>query len=220
MPNSCYLCGTTENLTKDHIPPANLFPDPKPTNLITVDCCNCCNGGFSKDDEAFRLWVSSSALCSGAGDWIWENKVVPSLVTRNKKLAQNVQKYIGSRTVATPIGDIEASILSFPRERARRYIVRITKGLLRHFHPEYNFKDKQFSVLQGQPTPEGIDLLRRTIELLPLYDERGDGVFRFWRGFPSNAPEKGDGAWVYIFYECACFYVLHSNEPPALKNAL
>jgi hypothetical protein len=223
MPKLCYLCGTTENLTRDHIPPANLFPDPKPKNLITVDCCKSCNESFSKDDEAFRFWVSTSIFRSGAGDWIWENKVVPSFVTRNKKLVQNARNYISSQKIATPVGDIDAPILNFPRERARRYLTRITKGLLRHFHPDYNYVDKEFSVQFLPQTPHGVDVdqLRRWTDLPTIiYDERGGGVFRFWRGFPPDAPQKGDGAWLYAFYDCACFFVRHSSEALALTNVL
>jgi hypothetical protein len=48
---SCYLCGAQERLTRDHIPPRNLFPQPRPTNLITVDCCEVCNNGMNLSDE-------------------------------------------------------------------------------------------------------------------------------------------------------------------------
>jgi len=54
----CYLC-KGEADTKDHVPPKGLFPEPRPSNLITVDCCYRCNQKFTKIDEEFRLFVSA-----------------------------------------------------------------------------------------------------------------------------------------------------------------
>ncbi len=51
----CAYCGISENLTDDHVPPKNLFPKPRPSNLITVPACPECHSGTSQDDEYFRL---------------------------------------------------------------------------------------------------------------------------------------------------------------------
>lgn len=55
LPKECIYCGATEKLTKDHIPPKNLFAKPRPTNLITVPCCQTCNESFSQDDEYLQM---------------------------------------------------------------------------------------------------------------------------------------------------------------------
>jgi len=39
----CVYCGKKLPLTKDHIPPKNLYSKPRPSNLITVPCCEKCN---------------------------------------------------------------------------------------------------------------------------------------------------------------------------------
>jgi len=153
---------------------------------------------------------------SGAGEWIWQNKVVPSLFERNRKLAQNARSFLGFRKLAAGGGEIELPALGFPRERVERYMIRITKGLLRHFHPEYDYSQDVFDVKDMLPSPEGIELLRRLTEQLPLYEERGDGVFRFWRGFPQNRPNNG--AWIFLFYNGACFFVLHGKNLSELKK--
>jgi len=41
------------------------------------------------------------------------------------------------------------------------------------------------------------------------YDERGEGVFRFFHQVVSNPPM---GFWVLVFYDWACFLVVH--QPP------
>jgi hypothetical protein len=53
----CVYCGANAGTTSDHVPPANLFPPPRPSTLITVPACESCNGGFSQDDEYFRLVI-------------------------------------------------------------------------------------------------------------------------------------------------------------------
>ncbi|MCX6639210.1 MAG: hypothetical protein NTW14_01840 [bacterium] len=50
----CIYCGTRKATTRDHIPPASFFPDPKPSNSITVPCCPTCNNDFGRDDEYVR----------------------------------------------------------------------------------------------------------------------------------------------------------------------
>ncbi len=54
----CAYCGSSGILTKDHVPPKNLFPAPRPSNLVSVPACKTCHGNTSKDDEYFRLKIS------------------------------------------------------------------------------------------------------------------------------------------------------------------
>ena len=60
LQNMCAYCGSTDNLTKDHVPPKNLFPEPRPLDLITVPACKRCHSRTSKDDEYFRLKICMS----------------------------------------------------------------------------------------------------------------------------------------------------------------
>jgi hypothetical protein len=50
----CVYCGMKPGTTNDHVPPDQMFPDPKPSNLITVPACYECNKGFQKDEDYFR----------------------------------------------------------------------------------------------------------------------------------------------------------------------
>lgn len=54
---ACVYCGAAAAETFDHVPPKNLFPRPRPSNLITVPCCEPCRKTQSKDDEYFRNMV-------------------------------------------------------------------------------------------------------------------------------------------------------------------
>ena len=55
----CVYCGERRTLSRDHVPPANLFSTPRPSNLVTVPCCDACNNAASKDDEYFRLAITA-----------------------------------------------------------------------------------------------------------------------------------------------------------------
>ncbi len=54
----CVYCGRNGPVTRDHIPPKNLFAT-RPSNLITVPACEKCNRAACKDDEYFRLTITS-----------------------------------------------------------------------------------------------------------------------------------------------------------------
>lgn len=56
---TCVYCGRDGELTRDHVPPENLFSKPRPNDLITVPSCLSCNTLASKDDEYFRLNIIS-----------------------------------------------------------------------------------------------------------------------------------------------------------------
>jgi hypothetical protein len=196
----CYLCGATDDLTMDHVPPENLFPPPKPSNLITVPCCRPCNKNFDLDDEAFRVFASSVLGRSHAGARVWKEGVVDSSFKRSPKLRANVEKHLTTMVVKTARGNFEALGIRIPEDRANRYLVRLTKGLTRHFDPSIDYHDATFQVTRLAPTRETIELLMRTFP----YARRGDQVFSFWRGFSD-----GDtfGLWVYAFYDAVFFMV-------------
>jgi hypothetical protein len=208
-PESCYNCGTTENLTDDHIPPDGFFPPPKPTNLITVRCCRKCNEGFSLDDEAFRIWATSAHGISPEGKWIWKNKVLPNSLDKKPKLMANVAKSIRLAEIKTPAGPRKVALSTFPQDRAIRFVTRVTKGLIRRFYPELHNPQSHFRVIHLRPTEVVIACLKTMLPTL-IEDSRGGTVFRFYRGIPRDAPDCS--LWVYFFYDEVAFWV--DQMPP------
>ena len=73
----CCFCGNPAT-TMDHVPPDGIFPDPKPTNLITVPACSKCNKGSSKDDEYFRTIIAIGAASyeSSNAEMLMDKKVI------------------------------------------------------------------------------------------------------------------------------------------------
>lgn len=200
MERICYICGSPANLTRDHIPPKNLFRKPLPNDLITVDCCMSCHESFTLDDEAFRVFASSLINRSKDGEWVWNNKVVGSSFKRSPKLKQNVAKSLIPlfRDSAT---EQQYYAIQFPELRCNRYLIRLTKGLIRHFYPELDYSKSEFKVTKITPNQELVDRVLAKF----IYDERGGGIFRFWRAF--YAIGKPESLWVYVFYEGLMFMV-------------
>jgi len=54
----CIYCGSTEDLTADHVPPKGLFTTPLPSDLFTVPACRVCNQKVQLDDEYFRTTLA------------------------------------------------------------------------------------------------------------------------------------------------------------------
>lgn len=198
---SCYLCGSTENLTKDHIPPKNLFPSPKPTDLITVWCCRECNEKFSLIDESFRVFTSSVINRSKSGEWIWDNKVMRSSFKRSPKLKQaTVKSLVPLKSEINGI-KVQQTGMTYPVKKTKEYIVRITKGFTKHFNPEIDYSQAKFKINNIIPNQRIVDMLYQKF----FYVEKGNGVFRMWRMFVKDMGVKS--VWVYVFYDGLMFMV-------------
>ena len=206
---SCYLCGITNQLTRDHIPPLNLFPTPRPTNLITVDCCKSCNHAMTLSDERMRVFLAAPAGRSQAGDLAWK-RVVQSSFHRSDPLRRRFRDSM-AEVLALRNGVISPHpAITYPQDEAKKYIVRITKGLLCYFYPELDYRRHEFSVDHLEPSADNIGMLIASF----IHDYRGDGVFRFFRGI---TPEPCAGIWIYFFYERTCFMATHGG-PDVVKS--
>jgi len=203
----CYICGSTADLTDDHIPPKSFFPIGQRENLFTADCCKDCHRRLSMDDEAARLWLSSAASASLAGKWIWHNEAFPSL-QRKPKLLENVRKFLSHLEKRTPQGIVEAPVINFPQARMIPFIRRITKALLYRLYPDYDYFSDFFNVIYQFETVANVTKVR---SLLPYLTgrSRGIGVFRVWHGIPAEKP--AGGLSIYLFYEAVCFICIHGK---------
>jgi hypothetical protein len=95
--------------------------------------------------------------------------------------------------VTTSSGTYQANALSISMDRANRYLIRITKGLLFKFYPKFDYSKSAFEVTQLVWNEE----IEQSLKDL-FYDEREDRVFRFWRGVTEN---YDTGLFVYSFYD-------------------
>lgn len=128
----CDLCWTSKVLVeRDHIPPINLFEEPRPSNLITRPICLTCHKPTHKDDEAFRVFVTAHITRNAAATNLWKTKVVPRTLQegRIKPFVAAVRKSF--RPAVIRIGDVELPIgtLRVDAKPINRVIIRLTRGL-------------------------------------------------------------------------------------------
>jgi len=77
----CVFCGDPAT-TRDHVPPKGVFPDPKPSDLITVPACDSCNSDTKLDDEYFRWLVATGSGGNEDAFKLIKNRIVPKFRRR------------------------------------------------------------------------------------------------------------------------------------------
>jgi len=129
----CIYCGAISKITDDHIPPRNLFPTPRPNNLIAVPSCLSCDHGASLDDEYFRLMVR---LRADVLDHPAAKQLLPTVfrsLTKPKKhrFAQSLYRSMKELEITTPAGIYLGKQPSYDVDFTRldRVAKRIAKGL-------------------------------------------------------------------------------------------
>ncbi len=199
----CYLCGTTENLTREHIPPKCLFPKPVPTNLRlhTVPCCYPCNNSASQDDEYLRLATSLYFNGNEKAKKAWARVVESTLPKgRIRDRVSAIRESMKPTVVETPLGEIDASQVHIDAEQINRCLVRITKGIICTSHPEVNLRSLDFEI---QPIDQfNLDsLVQSGVADAFSHWAVGDGVYHNWRAVDRDNPARG--MMVHLFYEAA-----------------
>src|SRR5438132_9966376 len=138
--DECIYCGATDDLTDDHVPPENIFPKPKSSDLITVPACSPCNCSFSLDDEYFRIAIlGPAALRSPVAHSLWEGPNKPGLRRSVDRESPFVTEFLSSRRqseVKDATGRVIGTSVGRRIEPARidRTVARIVRGLLWHEH--------------------------------------------------------------------------------------
>ena len=190
--------------------PENLFPSPRPSDLITVPCCRACNNQAHEDDEYLRLAVSGYYNTNPIGKQIWKDKVIASTL-RRRRLRKSVDdmsasfKRIG---LITPQGVKDAYEVTIKRAPIDRVLTRMTKGFLAQLHPEINRSELNFRITQLDQFKLN-DPVFEEIRKELLYFQRGDGVYRCWHRVEDYSLK---GAWVHMFFDSATYLVEHTSD--------
>ncbi|MFH2069320.1 MAG: hypothetical protein ABII89_07680 [Candidatus Omnitrophota bacterium] len=228
--NICAYCGATDGLTKDHIPPEQIFPSPRPSNLITVPTCGNCHSDTSKDDEYFRLKV---CLREDAGNHPKARKNWDAIFrSLNRMEASGFQKSffadMHNVQLSTPAGIFIGQQLGYDVNmiRIRRVVERITRGLyfaergsFLGFHNEVRVHaDEDLH----QETKKVLDELSKNV-LLPLAAQTpkiiGDNVFSYRFHITDENPAYS--VWGFSFYGSVpflCFTGPGSNSEVGLDR--
>lgn len=211
----CAYCGRVGPLTADHVPPRNLFPQPRPSDLITVPCCKRCNKRFEMDDEYLRL---VTAMRSDTGDHSDAREplraAMRSLYKPEKEGFRNAflqgVKFVNLQTQAGIYlgGSIAYEV---DLDRLNRTADRIVRGLFFHHREERLPDDARVKALcleYIQSDRETLQTLEETLSHLqkqPLIT-KGKGAFRYQFFLLDDAPNSS--VWLFSFYEKVHFFGL------------
>lgn len=215
----CVLCGETRPITREHVPPKNLFLAPRPKKTITVPVCEDCNHRYHLDDEYFRVYVAAGAE-PGTRLWrLWKEKVVDSSFSRScglkgrlnddRALLQEHHKQEPLRTFDDEViaDELVPLVQSFDASRINAVVEKIVRCL--HFACTGTMlsPDASFAVDVAPLTTDNEQ---------NLYDRRSGCVgdndeFVFWHEALSDAASL----WLLGFYRHHAFtvHVINASYP-------
>lgn len=130
---TCAFCGKQGEVTKDHIPPKGLFPDPKPSNLITVPSCLDCNNKTSDDDQYFITVLSLDMRSDEIATANVNMKTLRGLIRQDsEKFKENLIKDARPMELRTPSGLYAGKTvaLSIDPFRLWKTVEKVAKGLV------------------------------------------------------------------------------------------
>ncbi len=223
----CAYCGSDHALERDHIPPKNLFPPQRPSNLITVPACSECHSDTAKDDEYFRMKV---CFRDDAGDHPkaranWDS-ILRSLQREEAKgLRKSFLSDIHPVQLRTQAGlHVGRGVASnIDPNRIRRVVERIVRGLYFAESCQPLGLSNEVAVHTDEDlelqSPESLAELNRTI-LLPLASLTpkviGDGVFTY--RFQIMEEDPAVSVWALSFFEQVHFLCITGSDSMDSSN--
>jgi hypothetical protein len=209
----CVYCGQSDNhITADHIPPKNFFPDPKPSNLITVPCCLRCNQKAAKDDEYFRTVITMREDIAEHHEAVRVLPAVQRGLRRPGGFRKTFLAALRKAEIRTPGGLYlgNTTVLSVDFVRLERVASRIIQGL---FYYEKGARlPEQYEAVTYAPSKWAFrrneEVNNQLVELVTYACSQplkaiGDGVFSY--KFCVCDEDDNSIVWVLIFYEGITF---------------
>lgn len=192
----CALCGETLPITREHVPPKNLYLPPRPRNTITVPVCEPCNHGYHLDDEYFRVFVATGAR-PGTRLWrLWKKKVVGSSFLRGGglkgRLNDDHDKVVRHHLAVEPLRTFDNQVLGdewlplvlpFSASRIKGVVEKIVRCLHFTLYDTPLSKDARVEVDMAPLKPSDLQL---------LFDQRTGEVGDF-EEFVFRHEDTGDG---------------------------
>ena len=210
----CVYCGSTKNITSDHIPPKCLFARPRPQDLITVPSCLSCNSTASKDDENLRNVLAASRE---AGEHPDARKVAEKAVrSLQRPEAQGLRRSFLDSTdfffFVNELGVIEPGGSYYVNhERLERVGSRIIKGLFWHHNNHRLPSDCEVAVYVDKGLQHidkrQLQLFYQVMREQPF--SAGKRAFKYW--YKPIPEDKSTGIWVLQFYDNIHFFCLTIN---------
>jgi hypothetical protein len=201
--DDCYLCGAPAT-TRDHIPPLGVFPEPRPTDLITVPACYACNRDSSLHDQYFRVVVAAGSNDSPRSIALLRQRIIPRM-RKTPALIVDFMSSIRRVVVHSPSGIYLGQAPAFPFNRSRIQVVinKIVRGLFLKHTKRRLATDYVVADFHYNPVIEAS--MQEAITRLPLFTI-GDGAVFSYRFCLSDTAES-ESYWFLMFYNDTSIFV-------------
>ncbi len=104
-------------------------------------------------------------------------------------------------------GLIDVAQFPVDPDRIERFVMRVVKGLLSFYYPDYDYYQDTFNPRFIPTTRDSLNKLDIFKDLL-YYDFRGDGVIQYRFGLSDT---RRSGMWIILFYGAVLFLVTHEK---------
>jgi hypothetical protein len=211
----CVLCRSGGELTSDHIPPKNLFPSPRPSNLITVPSCKRCNDQFSKDDEYFRLMhiMRSDVGSHAAYNELWPTVYRSLERRRGHGFTNALLESTGFVEIESPAGLILGNLPTYNGDLVLldRVVSRVAVGLFYHefgrrLPADYCAVSYSRSGMAGNiPGIKHVEAMCAKITA-SAPKTIGADVFSYW--FQRTTDNPNASVWLLLFFNRVPFFCM------------
>lgn len=201
IPKKCVYCRVRPGTTSDHVPPDQMFPAPKPSDLITVPACSECNKGFQKDEDYFRgLFGLTGAPIEGDAPDFWAK--VGRGLERSPALKKTIADSLRTGTMTNTDGEEVGQWTEVEGNwhRVATLIQKCVRGLYFFERSEALPAATEIDCPQYGDTPMDLDALYS----LTRHGKRGwPGVFEYRYCVAADNPTAS--AWILTFYWTCVF---------------
>ena len=147
---------------------------------------------------------------SGVTQFFSKVRQAASTFTRSPAFRQQIRSSMVDALIHDEDG-LATKVVQYPmdQERTERFIIRTTKGLLKHHFPHYDSsQDRWFTHHLGWNISE-LAQFEPLRDELPRIEHLGDGVFTYRFDFLADGKT---GIWFLVFYDTVIFFVTHSSS--------
>lgn len=126
----CYLCGQPGADSTEHVVSRCLWPDRRlPNGVPTLPAHRHCNGATSKDEEAFRNFISLSMPADSPGRALWDRTWRAIQKPKAKGMKRALYENI-ARSTRRALGHTHGRLVAtIEPDRAERVLAKIVRGL-------------------------------------------------------------------------------------------
>jgi len=209
--NQCVYCGSQASTTLDHVPPKSFYPEPRPSNLITVPACLACNNSYGKDEEFFlATYMFSDAGVSPTGKKLWDQKLHRTFA-KNRGLRRRIASLLRPVRLTTPSGIFLGRRIAIKQDEPNlaKVVEKIVRGL---YFFEYNERlDPAIKIvaLFLRSEEDAVEPMKFNNQL--HYGSREwPNVFEYRFNRTIEKPE--DSMWIIRFFGRIVYWAISSNE--------